>query len=198
MSTFTRQSRNVEPVANKTAVTGDDLLAMGDIGRVELVKGEIIELMPTGSRHAKIEGLITFFLINFLRTYNLGHILTGEAGIFTRRNPDTIRGMDIAFISNERMAQAQEEGFLDVAPEFIVEIMSPIDRWIDIQEKLAEYFSIGVELVWLVDPQLEQIHVYRSLDNVSRLMAEHTLTAPEILPDFSVPITEIFEITEDE
>jgi Uma2 family endonuclease len=71
--------------------------------------------------------------------------------------------------------------------------MSPSDRWTDIQEKLVEYFNIGVALVWLVDPQLEQVHVYRSLDETTRLTAEHSLTAPDLLPGFSVPLTEIFE-----
>ena len=196
MTTFTRQLKTINSTTSKTLVTGDELLEMGDIGPVELINGEIIEQMPTGSRHAKIEGLITFFLINFLRTVNLGHILTGEAGVYTQRNPDTIRAMDIGFISNERMNKAQRDGYLDVAPELIVEVMSPNDRWVDIQEKLAEYFNIGVLLVWLVDPQLEQIHVYRSLDDVRRLTAENELTAPEILPGFAVPVTEIFETTE--
>jgi Uma2 family endonuclease len=100
----------------------------------------------------------------------------------------------VAFISNERMTQASETGFLDVAPELIVEVMSPSDRWMDIQEKLAEYFTIGVQLVLLVDPQLEQTHVYRSLDDTTRLTAEDTLTTPELLPGFSVPLTEIFEM----
>jgi Uma2 family endonuclease len=193
MTTLARRSQTIKSVINKTAVTGEQLLEMGDIGRVELVNGEIIELMPTGHRHGKIEALIAFFLIGFVRQYKLGHILTGETGIYTRRNPDTVRGIDVAYISNERFSQVQATGFLDVAPELVVEVMSPTDRWIDIQEKLAEYFNIGVQLVWLVDPQLEQIHVYRSLDDTSRLTAEDELTAAEILPGFSVPISEIFE-----
>jgi Uma2 family endonuclease len=149
--------------------------------------------MPTGHRHGKIEALIAFFLIGFVRQYNLGHVLTGETGIYTRRNPDTVRGIDVAYISNERFSQVQGTGFLDVAPELVVEVMSPTDRWIDIQEKLAEYFNIGVQLVWLVDPQLKQIHVYRSLDDTARLTAEDEITAAEILPGFSVPISEIYE-----
>lgn len=178
---------------NKTAVTGEQFLAMGDMGRVELVNGEIIELMPTGHIHGYIEMLIATLLFNFVREHKLGRVLGGETGIYTHRNPDTVRGMDVAYISKERMSQASETGFLDVAPELIVEVMSPSDRWMDIQEKLAEYFSIGVQLVWLIDPQLEQVHVYRSLDETTRLTAEDTLTAPNILPGFSVALTEIFE-----
>jgi Uma2 family endonuclease len=193
MTTLTRQSQIVESDLEKTAVTGEQLLEMDDIGRVELVKGEIIELMPTGHIHGYIEILIAALLFNFVRKHNLGRVIGGEAGIYTHRNPDTIRAVDVAFISNKRMSQANYSGFLDVAPELIVEIMSPSDRWTDIQEKLVEYFNIGVALVWLVDPQLEQVHVSRSLDETTRLTAEHDLTAPDLLPGFSVPLAEIFE-----
>jgi Uma2 family endonuclease len=193
MTPIIRQSRLIESTETKEPITGEQLMEMGDIGRAELVNGEIIELMPTGHIHGYIEFLIANLLFNFVRQHNLGRVLGGEAGVYTRRNPDTVRGMDIAFVSNERMSQAQEAGFLDVAPELIVEVMSPSDRWIDIQEKLVEYFDIGVQLVWLVDPQLEQIHVYHSLDDVTRLTAENNLTAPHLLPGFSVPLTEIFE-----
>jgi Uma2 family endonuclease len=193
MTSLIRRSKKVESVVQETAVTGEQLLEMGDIGPIELVNGEIIKQMPTGHIHGYIEFLIANLLFNFVKQHKLGRVLGGETGIYTRRNPDTVRGMDVAYISNERMSQAQETGFLDVAPELIVEIMSPTDRWIDIQEKLAEYFSIGVQLVWLVDPQLEQIHVYRSFDESRRLTAENELTAPEILPGFSVQISEIFD-----
>lgn len=65
-----------------------------------------------------------------------------EVGIYTRRNPDTVRAADGAFISDERYAQPkQTHGFLDVAPDLIVEILSPDDRWSEIKQKLREYFS---------------------------------------------------------
>jgi Uma2 family endonuclease len=194
MTTLTSHPQTIESVINKTAVTGEQLLEMGDIGRTELVKGKIIKLPPHEILHASTLAIMGSLLVDFVRKHKLGQILGGGVGIYTHRNPDTVRGVDVAFISNERMTQASETGFLDVAPELIVEIMSPSDRWMDIQEKLAEYFTIGVQLVWLVDPQLEQTHVYRSLDDTTRLTAEDTLTTPELLPGFSVPLTEIFEM----
>lgn len=169
---------------------------MGDIGRCELVNGKIIKLPYHSHLHGFYEAVVSFMLAKFAREQNLGVVLGGGTGVYTYHNPDTVRGMDIAYISNERMDQVEQTGFLDVAPELIVEVMSPNDRWVDIQEKLAEYFNVGVLLVWLVDPQLEQIHVYRSLDDVRRLTAENELTAPEILPGFSVPVAEIFETAE--
>jgi Uma2 family endonuclease len=193
MTILTRQSRRKGSISTPKTITGEELLAMGDIGRLELVKGEIIEHRPTGQLHGYIEALITALLFNFVRQNKLGRVISGETGIYTGRNPDTVRGMDVAFISNKNVSRLEGTGFLDVAPELVVEVMSPSDRWTEIQEKLAEYFNIGVQLVWLVDPQLEQIHVYRSLDDAARLTADNDLTAPEILPGFSVPVSEIFE-----
>jgi Uma2 family endonuclease len=193
MTTLLKRRQSINKIDNTTLIIGEELLEMGDIGPVELIEGEIIEQMLSGHLHGFIEFLIANLLFNFVREHKLGRVVGGETGIYTSRNPDTVRGMDIAYISNERFAQASQSGFLDVAPELIVEVMSPSDRWLDIQEKLAEYFTIGVRLVWLVDPQLEQIHVYHSLDDVSRLTAESDLTAPKVLPGFSLPISEIFE-----
>ncbi|MCB0141654.1 MAG: Uma2 family endonuclease [Caldilineaceae bacterium] len=51
----------------------------------------------------------------------------------------------------ERFAQVQSDSYLDVAPELIVEILSPSDAWSELQTKLAEYFAIDVKLVWVVD-----------------------------------------------
>ena len=65
----------------------------------------------------------------------------GGVGLYIRRNPDTVRGADLAYISAERYAKRkQQSGFLDVAQELIVEIMSPDDRWVDVSEKLNRRF----------------------------------------------------------
>ena len=166
---------------------------MGDIGRTELVKGEIIFMSPTGYLHGFIEVNFSSLLRNFVDKHKLGRVLGGEVGIYTARNPDTVRGADVAFISNERLAQAKSKSFLDVAPELIVEVLSPDDRWRDINAKLKEYFAIGAQVVWIADPQSRQVHVYRSLTNVAILSGNDTLTAEDILPGFSAPVSDFFE-----
>jgi Uma2 family endonuclease len=180
-------------VPSKKLITGEEFFRMPNIGSAELIAGEIVTHMPTGHPHGFIESMIAFFLNLFIRQHKLGRVLTGEVGIYTRRNPDQIRAADVAFISHERLSQAQEEGFLDVAPELIVEIMSPANTWTEAQEKLAEYFAIGVNVVWIVDPQLEQVHVYRSVEQFKLLQKQDELTSEEILPGFSVALTEIFD-----
>jgi Uma2 family endonuclease len=180
----------------ETPITAEQLLAMGDIGPCELVRGQIVKHMPTGYPHGFIEFTIAGLLFVYLRKHPIGQAMTGEVGIITARRPDTVRGADVAFISNERLNQARPYGYLDVAPELVVEVLSPDDKWSEVNEKLAEYFAIGVLTVWVVDPRLEQIHVYRSLDVVLRLTRADELTAEDILPGFLVPISEIFPLKE--
>ncbi len=173
-------------------ISGEQLFHMPIAGQVELVKGEIITKMPTGYKHGYIEALIAALLFNFVRTKRLGRVLGGEIGIYTSRDPDSVRAADAAFISNERYEQVKSSSYLDICPELIIEILSPDDSWTDMYEKLAEYFSIDAQIVWVIDPRLEQIHVFHSLDDVFRLTLDDQLSGEGILPGFEVPVREIF------
>ena len=176
-----------------TIMTGEDLFELGDIGRTELVKGELIRMAPTGHLHGYIELRFGKALSIFVDEHKLGRVLSGEVGLYTQRDPDTVRGADVAFISNERLAQVQSHSFLDVAPELIVEILSPDDRWYAVNAKLTEYFDVGVQMVWVADPHQRQVRVYRSLTEVDILTVDDTLSGGDVLPGFSVPVAELFE-----
>ncbi len=180
------------PKLSPKLITGEELYAMGDIGPSELVKGEIKYLMPSGHPHGYFERLIAFFLTMFVREHKLGRVLTGEVGIYTGRQPDTVRAADVIFISDERFRQVRSAGYLDVAPELVVEVMSPDNTWSEVQKKLAEYFAVNVLMVWVVDPQLEQVHVYRSPEQMKLLRKEDRLTGDDVLPGFQVALAEIF------
>ena len=182
------------PPQTQTLVSGDELLAMGDIGSCELVEGRIVRMSPTGDEHGGYENNFAFHISGFVRQQGLGKVRVGETGFYTRRNPDTVRAADVAFISNERYAQRKSKaGFLDVAPDLIVEIMSPDDRWSEVKQKLREYFSIGVKLIWVADPSDLTVYAYRSLTDVREFTAADTLTGDEVLPGFSVPVASLFE-----
>lgn len=185
-------SLNLRPAELTRPITGEMLFKMGDIGRTELVKGEIVYMSPTGHPHGFVEFNIGGILREFVRRHNLGRVLGGEAGVYTRRNPDTVRGVDVAFISHKRLAQAQSKGYLDVAPELIVEVLSPDDSWSEVMQKVEEYFSIGTQVVWLVDLRRRQVYLYHSLTEVQHFTIDETLPGGEMLPGFSVPVKELF------
>jgi Uma2 family endonuclease len=184
----------VMPTKTETLVTGDELLAMGNIGPAELIEGRLILMSPTGFPHGNYEGNFYEQLKSYARKHKAGKVVVGEVGIYTQRDPDTIRAADVVFISNERLARRQKtSGFLDVAPELIVEILSPDDRWQEVTQKMREYFAIGVKLVWVAEPTSKIVYAYRSVTEVQEFPETSALVAEDVLPDFSVSVAALFE-----
>jgi Uma2 family endonuclease len=179
-------------VEQSMPVTGDELYRMGDLGRTELVKGEIVHMSPTGFTPGYIETNFSAAFKAFVQQQKAGRVLSGEVGIYTGRSPDTVRAADVAFISNEQMAQVKSKSYLDVAPELVVEVMSPDDAWSDLMEKLDEYFTCGVRTVRVADPRTRQVYAYHSVTNSERFTEKDTLTGGTVLPGFSMPVAELF------
>lgn len=177
-----------------TLLSADDLLAMGEIGPCELVRGRIVPMTPTGNPHGACEARFCAALQAWADAHGAGKVRVGEVGILTGRDPDTLRGADVVFISNERYARRTlTAGFLDVAPDLVVEVLSPWDRWAEVVQKLREYFAIGVRLVWLADPGARIVYVYRSFAEMRELGAGATLLGDEVLPAFAAPVATLFE-----
>jgi Uma2 family endonuclease len=175
-------------------ITGDELVRMPDPGPCELIDGRIVPMTPTGGEHAWIEANVAVVLREFTSPRGLGKVLVGEVGIFTRRNPDRVRGADVLFISNERYARwSNKAGFLDVAPDLVVEILSPNDAAMDFTEKLREYFAIGVRLVWVLDPRVRGVYAHRGVTDVRLFQGTDQLPGDDVLPGFEVPVATLFE-----
>ncbi|HWM91247.1 MAG TPA: Uma2 family endonuclease [Thermoanaerobaculia bacterium] len=115
-----------------------------------------------------------------------------EIAIYTRRDPDTVRGADVVFISHERYARRSFLTFLDVAPEIVVEILSPDNRPGEVAQNVHEYLSIGVDCVWVVDPRRRQVRVHRLPEQVETLGIGDILRDEEILPGFSLLLSDLF------
>ena len=173
-------------------ITGDELLTMSDLGPCELIDGEIVPMTPPGSEHGRIEIRIGRYLDTFVETHDLGWVLGGEAGLYTRRNPDRVRGLDVAFISKTRLPGGLPRGYLEVAPELIVEIISPHDRWHEVREKIEEYFAIGVQWVWVVEPERRAILVYHSPLEVHEFREGDMVEGEGVLKGFTLAVVSIF------
>src|SRR5262245_26840045 len=123
-------------------MTGEELFRRPDLGPCELVNGRVVPLPPTGAEHAEVELELGTRLRVYGKESGRGRAVGGEVGVYIRRNPDTVRGADIIFISKEREVR-RTKGYFEVAPELVVEVLSPNDSWSDVTEKLADYFSAG-------------------------------------------------------
>ncbi|HSS47988.1 MAG TPA: Uma2 family endonuclease [Thermoanaerobaculia bacterium] len=173
-------------------MTGEELFLRPDLNPCELVNGRVVPTMPTGDEHADVELELGTRLRSYGKESKRGRAIGGEVGIYIRRDPDTVRAADIAFISRERDVKPRTRGYLEIAPELVVEVLSPEDRIGKVREKLRDYFSAGVLVVWVVDPGLRRVQVYRSPTAVTVLDERQVLTDEEILPGFSVPISDLF------
>lgn len=174
-------------------ITGEELFEMGDIGRSELIDGRIVFMSPTGGEHAYLEVALSSRLDNFMRARKLGWVLAGEVGFYIRRNPDRIRAPDVAFVSRQRMPRRPRKNFLEVTPELVVEIVSPSDEWAEIRRKIADYFSIGVNRVWLVEPDEQDILVFQSPTEFTRFGIGESLKGEGVLKGFELVVSELFE-----
>lgn len=176
-----------------TSITGEMLALMPDPGPAELVAGKLVKTSAKTPLHGMFVGRIARLIDDFVQQHNSGEVMVGEVGIYTGRNPDTVRAADVLYISHERLARATPDSFLDVAPELIVEILSPGDRWANVRQKLREYFAVGVNVVLLVEPQARLVSLYRSPTELVELNADETLKLDDILPGFSLPLSQLFD-----
>ena len=182
------------PAADRL-ITGEELARMGDIGRCELVDGRIVRMSPTNYHHGQIEPNFIAALKDWVRVTRRGRVLGGEVGIYTRFNPDRVRGADAGWISEERFAgRTVKRAFLDVAPELVVEVLSPDDpKDREIRQKIDEYFAIGVLLVWTADRDEHVIRAYRSPTDVRVFGENDRLPGDDVLPGFDVAVAELLE-----
>lgn len=174
-------------------ITGEELAQMPGVGPCELIEGRVVPLSPGGTEHSLITANAFRTLDAFVRQAHLGWVLTGEVGFYTRRDPDTVRGADVVYISTDRFERRTRElTFLDVAPELVVEVLSRDDTVMDLTAKLREYFAAGVKLAWVVDPRAHRVYAYRSLVEVRELTETDTLSGDDILPGFAAPVSALF------
>lgn len=184
-----------QPERRDHLITGAELFRRADLGPCELIDGKVVAVSPTGDEHGGVEVNIATALATFVRDRRLGHVRVGEVGIYTRRSPDRVRAADVLFVSSERYARRTTGvGYLDVAPELVVEILSPRDTAVDLMEKLQEYFHIGVVLVWVIDPATRRVLVYRAPAVAHEVRESESLMGEEILPGFAIPVTALFDI----
>jgi Uma2 family endonuclease len=173
-------------------ITGEELLRYPDLGPCELVDGRIVPLTPTRPEHGEVELDLGSELRAWARSSGRGRAFSGEVGIYIRRNPDTVRAADLIYISKERFAQRGKSGYLDVAPELVVEVLSPTDRKGDVVAKVKDYLSAGVDRVWVVDSKLRSIFAYRSETEIQQFKAGDILADEELLPGFRLPVADLF------
>lgn len=181
-----------------TVMTTEEMLALPRNG-VErwLIRGELREKpMTVRNRwHSRILIRVGHILESWLERQPepRGSILGGEAGVRLRRNPDTTVGVDVVYIPPEVAAHESEETTLiDGVPVLVVEILSPSDTQVEINEKIDDYLAAGVALVWVIDPHHRTVEIFRPNAEPELVNIRQELSADPHLPGFCVPVSQLF------
>ena len=178
-------------MATKTLLTLEQFERLPDDDvRHELDEGELLTLSPALRRHGRLQVTISSLLDAFVRANSLGEIVV-EVGFVLSRHPATVRAPDIAFIRSGRPPTATR--FEDGPPDLAVEIVSPSDTASDMIRKVNQYLRAGARAVWVVYPEVKQVHVFEPAGAIRVLEADQILSAPGLLPGFSVPVRVLFE-----
>ena len=183
----------IPSVGTPSLLTAADVERMSIPGKqVELVRGQLVVREPPGTRHGAIAANLAYWLSSFVRHRELGSVFAQDTGFRIARDPDTVRGPDVAFVARDRASRIPQRGYADLAPDLVAEILSPGDAAADVLAKVADWLAAGTKLVWLVDPERSLVHVYRPDGSLTVLRNEDSLDGESVLPGFRCPVVSIF------
>jgi len=189
------------PAQTRVGMPMDEFIRLYDEAPFELIDGERILLMPPVARHALTTKRLYDAFMRFDPNYKLGMFFTES--VFTLTDtPGWVRGSrvpDVMFYAAERWNNYTEstpdwedKPFV-LIPDICVEVISANDKYSDVIEKIERYLDDGVRLVLLLDPPHRIITIYRSGSNQTmRLNDSDILDLTDLLPDFSIPVRDIF------
>jgi Uma2 family endonuclease len=181
-------------IGTQKLITAEEFFRMpepADGSRQELVRGVVITMPPPGGRHGACCSRVDRRLGTFVEERGLGTVCANDTGFITERDPDTVRGPDLAFWSKDRLPEVPES-YIEVPPDLAVEVVSPNDHYSRVQNKVRQYLSRGVRIVWVVDPEDRSVTVYRSLQQAAILGEKDALSGEDVLPGFQCAGGELF------
>ena len=181
-------------------LTAEEFVRLPDTRGKELFRGRVLELPVPGFVHGLVCNRTAHRLTRFADEHDLGRVLTNDSHLQVPTDDgsgtDTVRGMDVAFFSWDRVPRETRPIYLPPnPPEFIVEVRSPSDRPGDILRKVGEYLARGVDLVAVADPERRTVHPFTVQNDLpDPLREDDVLTPGPFLPGFSVKVGELFDV----
>jgi Uma2 family endonuclease len=174
-------------------MTADELLHTSIPDKLmELVRGRLIVREPPGYLHGDVTMRLSILLGAHAHERGLGRVLAAETGFKLQSEPDTVRAADIAFISRERVPpHPRPVGYLALAPDLAVEVLSPHDRPGETLSKIGDWLDAGIRLVWVIDPERRLARVYRLDGMESQLSGDDALDGEDVLPGFTCALASI-------
>ena len=161
---------------------------------VDLVDGEIIDMLRPTAGHGEIVSWLVIIIGNHVLKHDLGRMSSGDAGFILESNPegrDTVRGLDIAFISKTQVAGPLEFKWYELAPDLAVEVISPSNVDSDLHLKIRQLLRAGTQLIWVVYPESKSVDVHTA-SGATTLEVNDSLSGGDVLPGFEIRVGDIF------
>lgn len=165
-----------------------------DLGFERTADGELLVMPPTGGETGRRNIKISSQLEVWSSQNNLGVVFDSSTG-FKLPNGAT-RSPDAAWVSRDRwdiLTPEQKKKFPPLCPDFVVELRAS-DALEDLQLKMQEYIASGIRLGWLVDPETQQVEVYRPEQEVQVLQSPTTLSGETVLPGLVLDLNLVMSI----
>ncbi|MBD2388347.1 Uma2 family endonuclease [Cylindrospermum sp. FACHB-282] len=174
-------------------VTDEDLMLMSSQNpelRFERNAEGILETMPpTGGISGNREAKAGAYLLTWVESQDLGEVFSSSTGF--RLPNSAVRSPDAAFVAKGRLPAGwdeQEDKFINLAPDFVMEIRSQNDSLEKLKAKMREYIANGVQLGWLIDQQNQQALVYRRDGSITQYPATAILSGEDVVAGFTLPL----------
>jgi len=120
-------------------------------------------------------------------------VFAAETGFVLSRDPDTVRAPDVAFVSRQRIpASGIPDSYISAAPDLAVEVLSPDDRQVEVEEKIQQWLDAGTKAVWIVNPRRRTVTIHRAGADPRVLRESDTLPGDDVVPGFELKVAEIF------
>ncbi len=153
----------------------------------------LIIFMATYDSTGEINSELNAELVFWNRQEKLGKVYDSSTG-FRMPITNAVKSPDVSFILHSRLEVLEnQEQFRTIAPDFVIELRSSKDKLKTAIAKMEEYIENGVRLGWLIDPQTENVHIYRLNGNHTTQNFDETLSGEDVLPKFELNLRSIFK-----
>lgn len=149
--------------------------------------GELRKTSPKSAEHGDVTAAIITSMRGFVKAHGLGTVYA-SSGFEIARNPDTVLAPDAAFVRHERVVKTRS--YFEGPPDIAVEVVSPGDTYMDVDEKTLTWFRAGAQVVIIVNPEAKRVWVHRADGAVDAVDA---IAVDDIISGWHMPLTEVFE-----
>jgi Uma2 family endonuclease len=157
-------------------------------------EGNLIFMSPTGSQTGDRNLELAFQIKLWNKQNKLGKVFDSSTGF--KLSNGAVRSPDVSWVAIAKwisLTKEQQRKFAPIDPDLVIELMSPTDDLDELQNKMREYMNCGVRLGWLINPDAQQVEIYRQGREKEVLSNPKTLSGEAIMPGLTVNLAEIFD-----